>query len=40
MIAASPRRYEIYFGDLDPTVGGEMRKVRPVVIVSQTQLNR
>ena len=39
-MADLPRRYEIYFADLDPTVGGEMRKVRPVVIVSQSELNR
>ena len=40
MIAASPRRYEIYFADLDPAMGGEKRKVRPVVIVSRSGLNR
>ena len=39
-MAALPRRYEIYFADLDPTVGGEISKVRPVVIVSQSELNR
>ncbi len=39
-MATLPRRYEIYFADLNPTVGGEISKVRPVVIVSQTALNR
>lgn len=37
---ASPKRYEIYFADLNPTVGGEIRKVRPVVVVSQNEMNR
>ncbi len=35
-----PRRYVVYFADLDPSVGGEIRKVRPVVVVSQTEMNR
>ena len=30
-MAAFPRRYGVYFADLNPTVGGELRKVRPVV---------
>lgn len=39
-MADSPRRYEIYFADLNPTVGGEIRKVRPVVVVSQNEMNQ
>ena len=39
-MAGFPRRYVIYFADLNPTVGGEMRKVRPVVVVSQNDMNR
>ena len=35
-----PRRYNVYFADLDPTVGGEMRKVRPVVVISQNEMNQ
>ena len=35
-----PRRYAIYFADLNPTVGAEIRKVRPVVVVSQNEMNR
>ena len=35
-----PRRYSIYYADLNPTVGAEIRKVRPVVIVSQNEMNR
>ena len=36
----SPRRYDIHFADLNPTVGAEIRKVRPVVVVSQNEMNR
>ena len=39
-MAPFPRRYAIYFADLNPAVGGEIRKVRPVVVVSQTEMNR
>ena len=39
-MAAFPQRYVIYLADLNPTVGGEMRKVRPVVVVSQNDMNR
>jgi len=34
------RRYEIYIADLNPTVGSEIRKTRPVVVVSQDEMNR
>ncbi len=34
------KRYEIYFADLNPTKGSEIKKVRPVVIVSQDSMNR
>ncbi|MBW1802470.1 MAG: type II toxin-antitoxin system PemK/MazF family toxin, partial [Deltaproteobacteria bacterium] len=34
------KRYEIYFADLNPTMGGEIKKVRPVVIVSQDEMNQ
>jgi mRNA interferase MazF len=36
----TPERYEIYFADLNPTVGSEIKKVRPVVIISQNEMNR
>lgn len=39
-MAAFPRRYVIYVADLNPTVGGELRKVRPVVVVSRNEMNR
>ena len=34
------KRYEIYFADLNPTIGGEIQKIRPVVIVSQDEMNK
>lgn len=34
-----PKRYEIYFADLNPTIGSELKKIRPVVIVSQDEMN-
>jgi mRNA interferase MazF len=40
MMADFPKRYEIYFADLNPTVGGEIRKVRPVVVISQNEMNQ
>ena len=34
------KRYEIYYADLNPTIGGELKKIRPVVVVSKTEMNR
>ena len=39
-MAAFPRRYDIYIANLDPTIGSEIRKTRPVVIVSQDEMNQ
>ena len=33
------RRYTIYFADLNPTIGSEIKKGRPVVVVSQDEMN-
>ena len=33
-------RYEIYFADLNPTIGSEIKKIRPVVIISQDEMNQ
>jgi len=33
-------RYEIYLANLDPTVGSEIRKTRPVVVVSDDLMNK
>ncbi len=35
-----PKRYEIYFANLNPTIGGEIKKIRSVVIISQDAMNR
>ena len=34
------KRYEIYFADLNPAMGSEIKKVRPVVIISQDEMNK
>lgn len=34
------KRYEIYFADLNPAMGSEIEKVRPVVIISQDEMNK
>jgi transposase len=33
-------RFNIYWANLDPTIGHEIRKTRPVVIVSPDEINR
>jgi mRNA interferase MazF len=33
------KRYEIYFADLNPARGSEIRKVHPVIIISQDEMN-
>ena len=35
-----PKRYAIYFADLNPIVGSEIGKVRPVVVISQDAMNQ
>lgn len=34
------KRYDIYFADLHPTLGSEIKKVRPVVVISQDEMNK
>lgn len=34
------KRYEIYYADLNPTIGGEIQKIRPVVVISQNEMNK
>ena len=36
----SIKKYEIYYADLNPTVGSEIKKIRPVVIISQDEMNK
>jgi mRNA interferase MazF len=35
-----PRQYEIWIADLDPTIGSEPGKTRPVVIIQSDILNK
>ena len=39
-LAKPPRRFDIVLVGLDPTVGSEIRKTRPCVVVSPDDLNR
>ncbi len=32
-------QYEVYWINLDPTVGSEMKKVRPCIIISPNEMN-
>lgn len=34
------RRYEIYYANLNPTVGSEICKTRPVVVASLDEINK
>ena len=34
------KRYDVYYANLNPSVGSELRKTRPVVIVSQDAMNK
>jgi len=34
------QRFEVYLVNLDPTIGSEIRKTRPCVIVSPDEMNR
>lgn len=34
------KRFEVYLVNLDPTVGSEMRKARPCLIISPDEMNR
>ena len=40
MINTKILRFEIYVADLDPTVGTELKKARPVLIVSNNLINQ
>jgi len=35
----SLKRYEIYFADLNPSIGSEINKIRPVVVISGDEMN-
>lgn len=34
------RQYEIYLADLNPTKGSELKKTKPVVIISKNDMNK
>jgi mRNA interferase MazF len=34
------RRFDVYLINLDPTLGSEIRKIRPCVVVSPDEMNR
>ncbi|GMR25546.1 MAG: type II toxin-antitoxin system PemK/MazF family toxin [Ignavibacteria bacterium] len=34
------KRFEVYIINLDPTIGGEIKKTRPCVIISPDEMNR
>ena len=34
------KRFEIYFVDLDPTIGSEIKKIRPCLIISSDDVNK
>jgi mRNA interferase MazF len=35
-----PERFDVYLVNLDPTVGAEIQKTRPCVIISPNEINR
>jgi mRNA interferase MazF len=39
-VAVAVNRFEVYLVSLDPTVGSEIRKTRPCLIVSPDEMNR
>jgi mRNA interferase MazF len=34
------KRYEIYYADLNPTIGNEIKKISLVIIISQDEMNK
>ena len=34
------KRYEFYYANLSPSIGSEIQKIRPVVVVSKTEMNK
>ena len=39
-VIKQPERGDLYWGQMDPAIGAEIQKTRPVVIMSLTPLNR
>lgn len=40
MISSHPVRYAIYLANLDPSIGSEINKTRPIVVVSDENMNK
>jgi mRNA interferase MazF len=38
-VAVAVKRFEVYLASLDPTVGSEIRKTRPCLVVSPDEMN-
>ncbi len=34
------KRYDIYYADLSPATGSEITTIRPVVVISKTEMNK
>jgi mRNA interferase MazF len=39
-MAMGVARFEVYFVNLDPTIGAEIKKVRPCIVLSPDEMNR
>ena len=39
-LKSKPKRFDVYWVELDPTVGHEMKKTRPCMLVSPDDLNK
>jgi len=40
MMPERPNRYTIYLANLDPSIGAEINRTRPVVVVSDENMNK
>jgi mRNA interferase MazF len=40
LVSGPPARFEVWLVNLDPTVGAEITKTRPAVVVSPDEMNR
>jgi mRNA interferase MazF len=39
-LVTGPRQFEVWLVDLEPTIGAEIRKTRPAIVVSPDTMNR
>jgi mRNA interferase MazF len=40
MAMVTPKRYQVYLINLDPTIGSEIKKTRPCLIISPDEMNQ